>query len=66
MNPAADCAGDVLCRRIQIALRLCLSLNDYSRQETKLAIRKVTQSVKRHTSLAGPRGYLSFIREFVP
>jgi hypothetical protein len=66
MNPAADCGDDVLCRRIQLALRLCLSLNDYSRQEVKLTIRKVAQSVERHTSLAGRQGYLTFIDDFIP
>lgn len=55
---------DALARRIQVQLRLCLSMNDYSRQEVKAAIKKVGKSVDRHTRAAGPRGYLSFVRQF--
>jgi hypothetical protein len=64
MNPAADVGGDILAARIQASLRLCLSLNNYSRQDVKMAIRKVTQSVQRHTRLAGRRGYLDFIKDY--
>lgn len=64
MNPAADVGTDELAALVQAALRLCLSLNDYSRQDVKMAIRKVTQSVQRHTSLAGRRGYLEFIKDY--
>lgn len=55
---------DALARRIQVQLRLCLSMNDYSRHEVKAALKKVGKSVDRHTRLAGPRGYLSFIKQF--
>ncbi len=65
MNPEADVAADALAQQINCALRLFLSLNDYSRQEVKLAIRKVLQSVQRHNKDAGVRGYLSFIGEFL-
>lgn len=65
MNPGAPCRNDMLCQAIQFGLRLTLSLNDYSKQETRQAIRKVAQSVERHTRLAGPRGYLEFIVDFV-
>ena len=62
LNPACDPGNDALCRRIQLGLRLNLSLNDYSKQEVKLAIRKIAKSVERHTTVAGIRGYLDFIR----
>jgi hypothetical protein len=55
---------DPLAQRIQLEVRLCLSLNDYSRQEVKAALKKVGKSVDRHTRAAGPRGYLSFIKQF--
>jgi hypothetical protein len=60
-NPAAAPGSDALCRRLQLGLRLVLSLNDYSKQEVKLAIRKIAKSVELHTSLGGIRGYLDFI-----
>lgn len=67
MNPAADCGDDEICSKVQLGLRLGLSLSrgGYSRQEVKLAIRKVLKSVERHTRLAGPQGYLNFIVDFV-
>jgi hypothetical protein len=65
MNPEGDPGIDPLARHLQLELRLQLSLNDYSRQEVRGALRKIGKSVVRHTRLAGPRGYLSFIREYV-
>jgi hypothetical protein len=56
--------SDPLAQRIQIQLRLCLSMNDYSRQEVKAALKKVAKSVDRHTRASGPRGYLNFIAQF--
>jgi hypothetical protein len=56
--------NDPLARRVNSALRLCLSLNDYSRFEVRAALRKVRKSVERHTRLAGPTGYLDFIAGF--
>ena len=64
MNPEAA-GSDALAQRINCGLRLFLSLNDFSRQEVKLAIRKVLHSVQRHNKDAGVRGYLSFIRQFL-
>jgi hypothetical protein len=66
MNPEGDPGADDLARRLQLELRLQLSLNNYSRQEVRSAIRKIGKSVARHTRLAGPRGYLTFIRQYVP
>jgi hypothetical protein len=63
MDPQST-TQDELARRIQVQLRLCLSMNNYSRQEVKAALKKVGKSVDRHTRLAGPRGYLSFIKQF--
>jgi len=65
MNPAAN-STDPLSRRIERDLRVFLSVHDWSRQEVKLGLRKVLQSVERHTKLAGVRGYLSFIVKYVP
>ena len=63
MDPAGPAHNNPLKQEIQCSLRLALSLNDYSRQEVKMAVRKISKSVQRHTRLAGPRGYLSFIEE---
>ena len=66
MNPTGGASGDPLAGYIDRSLRLSLSFNDYSRNEVKLAIRKVLQSVQGHNRESGVRGYLSFIREYVP
>jgi hypothetical protein len=63
MSPEAAVPSDPLVGAVQLRLRLTLSLNDYSRQDVRHALRKVKQSVARHTRLAGPRGYLTFIRQ---
>ena len=65
MSPDAA-PGDPLAVYVQLSLRLALSLGDYSRQDVRLALRKVRQSVARHTKVDGPMGYLTFIREFMP
>jgi hypothetical protein len=65
MSPDADPAHDDLMQRVQLEVRLLLSLSDYSRQELRAAIRKIGKSASRHTRTSGPRGYLSFIREYV-
>jgi hypothetical protein len=61
-----DPGDNTLTRYIQANLRLQLSLNDYSRQEVIWALRRVARSVDRHRRAAGVRGYLDFIREFLP
>jgi hypothetical protein len=63
MNPEQSLA-DPLAKSIQISLRLSLSLNNYSRQEVRQAIRKIEKSVARHND--GSRGYLEFIHEHLP
>ena len=63
MNPEAEPA-DPLGRRLSVALRLTLSLNDYSRQDVKGCLRQVAKSVERHTKAEGRRGYLELIRRF--
>ena len=55
---------DPLAQQVQMALRFCLSLNDYSRQEVRAAIRKIRKSVERHSKVDGRRGYLNFIVKF--
>lgn len=64
MDPAGEPGQDELRHRIQLALRLLLSLDDYSRQEVRTALRTIARSVARHKSLEGRRGYLEFIHEF--
>jgi hypothetical protein len=63
MNPDGPCDDDLLARRIQMALRMTLSLNNYSRQEVRTAIRKVGKSVDRHSEGGRGRGYLDFVRQ---
>ena len=63
MNPEEQ-TGDALIRRIQMALRLNLSLNNYARQEVRQADRKIGKSVDRHSEGGRGRGYLKFIHEF--
>ncbi len=63
LSPDGDVTADGLAREVQFALRVTLSLNDYSRADVRRCLRKVKQSVARHTSLAGPLGYLTFIRQ---
>ena len=64
MNPAAPTTNP-LAQRVRQQLRLVLSVNDYSRDEVKAAIRKVHKSVERHTRSEGPRGYLDFVRRML-
>jgi hypothetical protein len=64
MNPAAA-ATDELAHGILVSLRLALSINDYSRQDVKMALRKIGQSVERHMKEAGTRGYLTFISQYL-
>jgi hypothetical protein len=61
MNPSAD-TRDKLARKVQLQMRMVLSLNDYSKQEVKGAVRKIGKSVERHRKSGGPRGYLEFVR----
>ncbi len=63
LSPDGDVGNDALAREVQFSLRLTLSLNNYSRSDVRRCLRKVKQSVARHTSLAGPHGYLTFIRQ---
>jgi hypothetical protein len=63
MDPESN-PTDPLAVRIRVALRMCLSINNYSRQEVKAALKKVYKSVDRHTRAAGRRGYLDFVVQF--
>ena len=65
MSPETDVRHNILASEIQFALRLLLSLNDYSRQDVKQAIRRIAKSVQTHTQQSGRRGYLDFIRHYV-
>ncbi len=64
MAPEADVNADPLALRIQGGLRLVLSMNNYSRQDVKMALKKIVKSVERHTRMDGVRGYLGFILEY--
>jgi hypothetical protein len=63
MNPDSV-PTDPLARRIQLKLRLTLSLNDFSRQDVRRSVRQVLRSVERHSRAEGRRGYLEFMRTF--
>lgn len=68
MNPEGEYPASPehpIAHRIQVALRIVLSMNDYSRQDVRQALRKIRKSVEFHTREAGPRGYLRFIGKFV-
>ena len=61
LQPGREPGDDALCWHLQLDLRLLLSLNDYSRQEVRWALRKIDKSVRRHSRADGRRGYLEFI-----
>lgn len=63
--PEGDVRHNVLARRVQLSLRLMLSLSNYSRDEVRQAIRKIRKSVDRHHREGGRRGYLSFLRGYL-
>jgi hypothetical protein len=65
MSPEAEAAQDELATAVQLKLRLVLSLNDYSRQDVRQALRKVKQSANRHNRDGGRRGYLDFITQML-
>lgn len=52
-------------RRIQQHLQLNLSTDEYTRREVTACLRYVLRSAKRHHAVAGPRGYLEFIVDYV-
>jgi hypothetical protein len=64
-NPAIAPKGDVLLQRLQMALQLELSLEDYTKFEVKQALRKILKSVERHSAVSGVTGYLDFIRKHI-
>ena len=64
LGPEADVSSDPLAIRIQGGLRLVLSMNNYSRQDVKMALKKIAKSVERHTRSDGVRGYLTFIVKY--
>jgi hypothetical protein len=65
-NHEAAYPHDPLAGEVQNLLKAVVSLNKYSRQDVRLALRKVKQSVNRHNKLGGTRGYLTFIDDFLP
>lgn len=65
MNPAAPVASDSLATRVQVSIRLVCSMDDFNRGEVRAAIKKVIQSVERHTASDGRRGYLTFLEEYM-
>jgi hypothetical protein len=61
MSPEGVVQPKSLAAEVQFALRVVLSVGDYSRQDVRHCLRKVKQSVARHNKLAGTQGYLNFI-----
>lgn len=59
-------SNDIMIKEINGRLRFQLSISDYTRSEVRGALRKVLRSVKRHNRTGGTRGYLDFIRQFIP
>ena len=57
---------NIILKSINQELRLQLSMNDYSRHEVKMAIRKILNSAKSRYKQGGLRGYLNFIMKYVP
>ncbi len=57
---------DIIVREINQRLRYQLSTGDYTRKEVRRALNKILRSAKRHNRTSGVRGYLGFIRHFIP
>ncbi len=55
--------GDELSTAIQDQIKLILSTSTYSMKEVLGCLKKVQSSVRRHHSVAGPTGYLDFIKD---
>jgi hypothetical protein len=66
LKPELEAGDDLLCKHLQFELRMHLSVMDYSRQELRVALRKVAKSVQRHMRVDGPMGYLHFIERYFP
>lgn len=58
--------NDIIVREINQRLRFQLSTSDYTRKEVRRALNKILRSAKRHNRTGGARGYLDFIRNFIP
>lgn len=58
--------NNIIIKEINNRLRFQLSISDYSRSEVRAALRKVLKSAKRHNRTGGIRGYLDFIKQFIP
>jgi hypothetical protein len=59
-------SNDIMVKEINGRLRFQLSISDYTRREVRGALRKVLKSAKRHNRIGGIRGYLDFIKQFIP
>lgn len=59
-------SNDRIVKEINERLRFQLSMSDYTRSEVRGALRKVLRSAKRHNRAGGIRGYLNFIKQFIP
>ncbi len=64
MDPEAPTQSDLVREQVEVGLRMVLSINDYSRQDVKMALKKILKSVERHNRIDGQRGYLTFIADF--
>jgi hypothetical protein len=64
-SPEGNFAVFGLTAAIQAALRLTLSLNDYSREDVLAALDEIAQNVAVQSNLAGPQGYLQYLQQYL-
>jgi hypothetical protein len=64
-SPEENFAVFGLTAAIQAALRLTLSLNDYSREDVLAALDEIAQNVAVQSNLAGPQGYLQYLQQYL-
>lgn len=63
IDPGAQPIKDELCQRLQMRIRINLSLEDYTKREVVAVLRKISKSVQRHSKISGHRGYLEFLEK---
>jgi hypothetical protein len=63
--PEGNFAVFGLTAAIQAALRLTLSLNDYSRNDVLAALNAISEKVTVQSNLAGPQGYLQYLQQYL-
>jgi hypothetical protein len=66
ISPEGAAGDNLLVEGLQLTLRLQLSLNDFSRRDVQRVLRRLSRSVALHTREGGRRGYLTFLRQYMP